>query len=105
MPATSWIAHVKAVYQKNKSKGMSYKDALKTAAKSWKKKGAAPKVAAPKKRRRKAKADEDLDEKEPEEEKTAKGFGSSAAKRQREAQKPKRKRMRPGVPANEKNLN
>ena len=91
MPATSWIAHVKAVYQKNKSKGMSYKDALKTAAKSWKKKGAAPKVAAPKKRRRKAKADEDLDEKEPEEEKTAK--------------KPKRKRMRPGVPANEKNLN
>ncbi len=95
MPATSWIAHVKAVYQKNKSKGMSYKDALKTAAKSWKKKGsakAAPKKgAAPKKRRRKAKADEDLDEKEPEEEKTAK--------------KPKRKRMRPGVPANEKNLN
>ena len=91
MPATSWIAHVKAVYQKNKSKGMSYKDALKTAAKSWKKKGAAPKAAAPKKRRRKAKADEDLDEKEPEEEKTAK--------------KPKRKRMRPGVPANEKNLN
>ena len=98
MPATSWIAHVKAVYQKNKSKGMSYKDALKTAAKSWKKNGAAPKKgaapkqgAAPKKRRRKAKADEDLDEKEPEEEKTAK--------------KPKRKRMRPGVPANEKNLN
>ena len=94
MPATSWIAHVKAVYQKNKSKGMSYKDALKTAAKSWKKKkGAAPKAAkatAPKKRRRKAKADEPLDE-EPEEEKTAK--------------KPKRKRMRPGVAANEKNIN
>ena len=93
MPATSWIAHVKSVYQKNKSKGMSYKDALKTAAKSWKKKkGAAPKAAkaVPKKRRRKAKADEPLDE-EPEEEVPAK--------------KPKRKRMRPGVAANEKNIN
>ena len=91
MPATSWIAHVKAVYQKNKSKGMSYKDALKTAAKSWKKKGAASKKAAPKKRR-KAKADEKVDEQEPEEEEKA-------------AKKPKRKRMRPGVPSNEKNIN
>ena len=86
MPATSWIAHVKAVYQKNKSKGMSYKDALKTAAKSWKKKGTRRPQRPPKKRRRKAKADEDLDEKEPEEE-------------EKTAKKPKRKRMRPGVPA------
>ncbi len=93
MPATSWIAHVKAVYQKNKSKGMSYKDALKTAAKTWKKKGAASKkAAAPKKRRtRKGKNAEEEEETEPEEEKAAK--------------KPKRKRMRPGVSANEKNLN
>jgi len=27
MPASSWIAHVKGVYAKGKSKGMSYKDA------------------------------------------------------------------------------
>ena len=32
MPASSWIAHVKAVYAKGKSKGMSYKDALRAAA-------------------------------------------------------------------------
>ena len=35
MPASSWIAHVKAVYAKGKSKGMSYKDALRAAAKTW----------------------------------------------------------------------
>ena len=38
MPASSWIAHVKAVYAKGKGKGMSYKDALRAAAKTWKKK-------------------------------------------------------------------
>ena len=68
MPASSWIAHVKSVYAKGKSKGMSYKDALRAAAKTWKKKsGAAAKKSkaapaqesdeapapAPKKRRRK----------------------------------------------------
>jgi len=60
MPASSWIAHVKAVYAKGKSKGMSYKDALRAAAKTWKKGGkskAAPvddeKSAPPRKRRRK----------------------------------------------------
>ena len=39
MPASSWIAHVKSVYSKGKSKGMSYKDALRAAAKTWKKSG------------------------------------------------------------------
>ena len=60
MPASSWIAHVKAVYAKGKSKGMSYKDALRAAAKTWSKKSkAAPaqeasdEAAPPKKRRRK----------------------------------------------------
>ena len=41
MPASSWIAHVKAVYAKGKSKGMSYKDALR-AAKTWKKPSPSP---------------------------------------------------------------
>ena len=41
MPASSWIAHVKAVYAKGKGKGMSYKDALRAAAKTWKKKSGA----------------------------------------------------------------
>ena len=45
MPASSWIAHVKSVYAKGKSKGMSYKDALRAAAKTSEE--------APKKRRRK----------------------------------------------------
>ena len=53
---------MKAVYAKGKSKGMSYKDALRAAAKTWKKGGggkskAAPvddeKSAPPRKRRRK----------------------------------------------------
>ena len=41
MPASSWIAHVKAVYAKGKGKGLSYKDALRAAAKTWKKKSGA----------------------------------------------------------------
>lgn len=36
---TTWIEHVKAVYAKGKGSGMSYKAALKAAAKTWKKKG------------------------------------------------------------------
>ena len=47
MPASSWIAHVKAVYAKGKSKGMSYKDALRAAAKTWKKGGGGKSKAAP----------------------------------------------------------
>ena len=44
MPAATWIAHVKSVYSKG---GMTYKEAMKRAAKTWKtkKKGAA--TAAP----------------------------------------------------------
>ncbi len=62
---TTWIEHVKSVYQKGKSGGMSYKAALKAAAKTWKKKGAAAASSkksepvddapAPKKKRRRRK--------------------------------------------------
>ena len=65
MPAATWIAHVKSVYSKG---GMSYKEAMKRAAKTWKskKKGAATAAPARKSRgKRKSKAKED--EKEPEE--------------------------------------
>ena len=78
---TTWIQHVKAVYQKGKAGGMKYKDALRAAAKTWKKGSsskksskseAAPaeeKAAAPKKKRRRrrptpkvpAKAYKDID--------------------------------------------
>lgn len=75
---TTWIQHVKAVYQKGKGSGMKYKDALRAAAKTWKKgssskksESAAPaeEKAAPKKKRRRrrptpkvpAKAYKDID--------------------------------------------
>ena len=74
---TTWIQHVKAVYQKGKAGGMKYKDALRAAAKTWKKgsskksESAAPaeEKAAPKKKRRRrrptpkvpAKAYKDID--------------------------------------------
>ena len=77
MPASSWIAHVKAVYAKGKSKGMSYKDALRAAAKTWKKGGGSKKSKA-------APAPEASDE---------------APKKRR------RKRARPGVGPDEKNIN
>ena len=79
MPASSWIAHVKGVYAKGKSKGMSYKDALRAAAKTWKKGGKAKAKAAP--------APEASEE-------------SSSAPRKR-----KRKRARPGPGPDEKNIN
>jgi len=51
MPASSWIAHVKAYYKKH---GGTYSQALKGAAKTWKKGGTADaKKKAPRKRRRK----------------------------------------------------
>jgi hypothetical protein len=78
MPASSWIAHVKAVYAKGKSKGMSYKDALRAAAKTWKKGGGGKSKA-------KAAAPE-------EDEKSA-------------PRKRKRKRARPGPGPDEKNIN
>ena len=78
MPASSWIAHVKAVYAKGKSKGMSYKDALRAAAKTWKKSGGKKSKAAP--------AQEASDE--------------AAPPKQR-----RRKRARPGVGPDEKNIN
>ena len=77
MPASSWIAHVKAVYAKGKSKGMSYKEALRAAAKTWKKSGGSKKSKA-------APAPEASDE---------------APKKRR------RKRARPGVGPDEKNIN
>ena len=76
MPASSWIAHVKAVYAKGKSKGMSYKDALRAAAKTWKKGGGGKSKAAP------------VDDEK------------SAPPRKR-----RRKRARPGPGPNEKNIN
>ena len=77
MPASSWIAHVKAVYAKGKSKGMSYKEALRAAAKTWKKSGGSKKSKA-------APAPEASEE---------------APKKRR------RKRARPGVGPDEKNIN
>ena len=79
MPASSWIAHVKAVYAKGKSKGMSYKDALRAAAKTWKKSGGKKSKAAP--------AQEASDEAAP------------------PKKKRRRKRARPGVGPDEKNIN
>ena len=79
MPASSWIAHVKAVYAKGKSKGMSYKDALRAAAKTWKKGGGKKSKSAP--------AQEASDEAAP------------APKKRR------RKRARPGPGPDEKNIN
>ena len=59
MPASSWIAHVKSVYSKG---SMAYKDALKAAAKTWKKnKGAA---AAPAKLSKRKSKDEQKDNEE-----------------------------------------
>ena len=67
----TWIAHVKKVYAAGKSKGLTYKQAMQAAKKTWKKKGAAAakkgkakeaeaveevEEAAPKKKRRKKKA-------------------------------------------------
>ena len=76
MPASSWIAHVKAVYAKGKGKGMSYKDALRAAAKTWKKGGSKKSKAAP-----------------------AQQASDEAPKKRR------RKRARPGVGPDEKNIN
>ena len=70
-------AHVKGVYAKGKSKGMSYKEALRAAAKTWKKGGKAKAKAAP-----------DADDEK------------SAPPRKR-----RRKRARPGPGPDEKNIN
>ena len=91
MPAATWIAHVKSVYAKG---GMTYKQAMKTAAKSWKKTKGAKAAPARKSRgkKRKAKADEPEDEQPDEDEKEA-------------PRKGKRKRARPGPGKYEKNVN
>jgi hypothetical protein len=39
MPS-AWVKHVQAVYAKGKAKGMSYKQAMVAAKKTWKKGGA-----------------------------------------------------------------
>ena len=102
--AASWIAHVKETHKKN---GGSYKDALKAASKTWKKKGAAAKPA--KKARKGKKADveeEEVDEKE-----------EAPAPKRRRKKKAKSKsqpidgpgplvpKRRPGVPKGYKNIN
>jgi len=43
MPASSWIAHVKSVYAAGKSGGLTYSQAMKKAAATYKKKAPAPK--------------------------------------------------------------
>ena len=77
MPASSWIAHVKSVYAKGKSKGMSYKDALRAAAKTWKKT----------------------------ESKASKTVEAEEAPVDEPPKKRRRKRARPGVGPDEKNIN
>ena len=80
MPAATWIAHVKSVYSKG---NMTYKEAMKRAAKTWKKKksgAAAPARKSRGKRKSKAKEPEDEPDEEPEDEK--------------EKEAPKRKRKR-----------
>ena len=84
MPASSWIAHVKAVYAKGKSKGMSYKDALRAAAKTWKKSGGSKSKSKSSKSSKIEEAPEESEE---------------APKKRR------RKRARPGVGPDEKNIN
>ena len=69
MPAATWIAHVKSVYSKG---GMTYKQAMQRAAKSWKKKksgAAAPARKSRGKRKSKAKEPEEEPDEEPEDEK------------------------------------
>ncbi len=94
--AASWIAHVK---ETNKKNGGSYKDALKAASKTWKKKGAA--AAKPAKRgRKKAVEEEEVDEKEE----------APAPKRRRRKKKarsvsaPLPKPSRPGAPKGYRNI-
>ena len=63
--ASDWVKHVQSVYQKGKAKGMSYKQAMQAAKKTWKSKakGAAKKgsSATKKRRRKKAAAEEDAE--------------------------------------------
>ena len=61
---TTWIQHVKAVYQKGKAGGMSYKNALKAAAKTWKKGGSGATAAPAKKAKRVKKSKAKKEEKE-----------------------------------------
>ena len=87
MPAATWIAHVKSVYSKG---GMSYKEAMKRAAKSWKKKqGGAAAPARKSRGKRKSKEPDETEEVEEEPKKEGK----------------KRKRARAGPGKFEKNLN
>ena len=107
MPAATWIAHVKSVYSKG---GMTYKQAMQRAAKSWKKKksgAAAPARKSRGKRKSKAKEPEEEPDEEPEDEKekeAPKGTGRQSGRVGASSQR-KRKRARPGPGKYEKNLN
>ena len=92
MPAATWIAHVKSVYSKG---GMTYKQAMQRAAKTWKtkKKSGAAAPARKSRGKRKSKAKEPEDE-EPEED-----------EKEKDAPKGKRKRARAGAGKFEKNIN
>ena len=88
MPAATWIAHVKSVYSKG---NMTYKEAMKRAAKTWKKKKSGAAAPARKSRgKRKAKTEEPEEAEEGEEPK---------------AGRKRRKRARPGPGKFEKNVN
>ena len=56
--ASDWVKHVQSVYQKGKAKGMSYKQAMQAAKKTWKSKKTTAKAPAKKKRRRRKKEEE-----------------------------------------------
>ena len=63
MPS-AWVKHVQSVYAKGKSKGMSYKQAMVAAKKTWasKKSGKAPKASKAEPKEEKAE-DEEAEEK------------------------------------------
>ena len=60
--ASDWVKHVQSVYQKGKAKGMSYKQAMQAAKKTWKSKKTTAKAPAKKKRRRRKKEEEEEEE-------------------------------------------
>ncbi len=95
MPAATWIAHVKSVYAKG---GMTYKQAMQRAAKTWKKSKGAKAAPVRKSRGKKRKAKADKAEPEPEAEDADDEEDEKEAPKKR-----KRKRARPGPGKFDKN--
>ena len=63
MPS-AWVQHVQAVYKKGKAKGMSYKQAMVAAKKTYKKSGATKTKASKSKKAEEEPEDEPEDEEE-----------------------------------------